>query len=437
MASRGKLLASLSRSLANSNQQKENYISKCKRYLATLPSSNKNAKKKLSFGVDAPGKPDAGDTVDNEHQNERVAPEVVCPAPAIVNASPSPGMFLLWKTGLVESPSKKSTENESIDKNSEQRSEDEPLDNVIDDNVEPTFPQNDIVDMNMNIQNNDYDNNEDGLLRDYGQEESEQSLEKENRIVVENVRKKKKDVIKKTIGKKSTRAIQRSFKSGFLTIKMNISQLQKKNDLESDFLLVVKNNASKKNKTNSSLLAEKYLTVGAGNLMEQFCSSSGLQYNPEEFAMLKSGDKSMDLDIRGTAKAIENINKRRGKKVVEEESSIKESEHEVEEDESPEVVSSDDSVSDVDIFNMRKTAINVATPGSSRIKDDGCLVFGNGSKQTSPELYKQRQSDLKNRKEASKKVEVDILGAKKKVMMKKKTKTQKKGVIRNKACVRF
>ena len=98
--------------------------------------------------------------------------------------------------------------------------------------------------MNMNIQNNDYDNNEDGLLRDYGQEESEQSLEKENRIVVENVRKKKKDVIKKTIGKKSTRAIQRSFKSGFLTIKMNISQLQKKNDLESDFLLVLKNNAS-------------------------------------------------------------------------------------------------------------------------------------------------------------------------------------------------
>ena len=148
MASRGKLLASLSRSLANSNQQKENYISKCKRYLATLPSPNKNAKKKLSFGVDAPGKPDTGDTVDkgdNEHQDERVAPEVVCPAPAIVNASPSPGMFLLWKTGLVESPSKKSTENESIDKNSEQRSEDEridkePLDNVIDDNVEPTFP---------------------------------------------------------------------------------------------------------------------------------------------------------------------------------------------------------------------------------------------------------------------------------------------------------
>ena len=113
MASRGKLLASLSRSLANSNQQKESFISKCTRYLATLPSPKKNAKKKLSFGVDASGKTDAGD---NEHQDEQVAPEAVCPAPAIVNSSPSPGMFLLWKTGIEKSPSKKSSENESIDK---------------------------------------------------------------------------------------------------------------------------------------------------------------------------------------------------------------------------------------------------------------------------------------------------------------------------------
>ena len=104
-----------------------------------------------------------------------------------------------------------------------------------------------------------------------------------------------------------------------------------------------------------------------------------------------------------------------------------------------EVIPSDvsDSVSAVDIFNMGKTAVVMATPGSKRIEDTGCLVFGNGSKQTSPELQKQRHSVLKKRKEASKKVEVDVLGGKKKVVMKKKQQAPKKGGKRDKKCVRY
>ena len=48
MATRGKILANLSLAKSRPNQE-EGFLSKCKRYLASLPSQDKNAKMKLNF----------------------------------------------------------------------------------------------------------------------------------------------------------------------------------------------------------------------------------------------------------------------------------------------------------------------------------------------------------------------------------------------------
>ena len=98
-------------------------------------------------------------------------------------------------------------------------------------------------------------------------------------------------------------------KSGFLTLKSNLSTLQVKNGLKADFLLIMKNNYQKKEKRNLSVMAYKYLTFGAGDLKEMFSSGSGVVYNPEKFVILDSCEKALDVDQGETIKAIQNIDR--------------------------------------------------------------------------------------------------------------------------------
>ena len=376
-------------------------------------------------------------------------------------------MCLMWKTGQVSSgsdiDSKESSdnisggdENEGMDDNENDQlgnpsSEGDPAPQTMCKGNDPEYKdtevhadmggnENDLLrDYGKDIDGNednllrdygeDIDGNDDNLMRDYGEEERYGIQDKENRYP--DLSKKKTVRFERKIGKKSARAIQQSFKNGFVTLKKSLRELQKKNDLEPEFLLIVKNNAQKKSDTCSSVFAEKFLTFGAGELMKRFCSESGLQYNVEEFALVKGEGKSLEMDMKGTENAIAKKNRKKGKKSRSRDTAKDDSSSEsLGEHEEPVVVETESSEEEVDIFNMRSSAKAVCTPGSSRIRDSGSLVFGNGSKQTSPELQKQRQDDLKARKEASKKVEVDILGAKNKVRMKKKpiTKGRKKPV---------
>ena len=137
MASRGQALRKLS--LLNSNQKKtsvetpepfggvkENYLSKCKRYLKSLPSntvivdtpaargSKKVSKKKLNFV--AQNADDDDDVIENEDPKEVPDFELV----EGTEAGPSQGnttsgLCLLWKTGQIDSPSKASDADEEID----------------------------------------------------------------------------------------------------------------------------------------------------------------------------------------------------------------------------------------------------------------------------------------------------------------------------------
>ena len=448
MALRGKLLANLSLAKSRPNQE-EGYLSKCKRYLASIPSQDKNARKKLNF-------------VSSSAQSNENAPDQSSKVldPSKISPPSGSGMCLMWKTGQVSSGSdidgKESSDdisggdkNEGMDDNENDQlgnpiSEGDPAPRTMckDTEVPADMDGNEanlLRDYGEDIDRNednllrdygeDIDGNDNNLMRDYGEEERYDIQDKENRYA--DLSKKKTVRFERKTGKKSARAIQQSFKNGFVTLKKSLRELQKKNDLEPEFLLIVKNNAQKKSDTCSSVFAEKFLTLGAGELMERFCSKSGLQYNVEEFALVKGEGKSLVMDMKGTENAIANKNRKKGKKSESRDTAKDDSSSEsLGEHEEPVVVETESSEEEVDIFNMRSSAKAVCTPGSSRIRDSGSLVFGNGSKQTSPELQKQRQDDLKARKEASKKVEVDILGAKNKVRMKKKpiTKGKKKPV---------
>jgi hypothetical protein len=231
--------------------------------------------------------------------------------------------------------------------------------------------------------------------------------------------KNEKDKASKAIDKaeKTKRAVEQSVKSGFLTLKKSLRTLQVKNGLEADFLLIMKNNYQKKQKKNSAVTAEKYLTFGAGNLKDMFSSGSGVVYNPEKFVILDSSE-NMDVDQEETIKAIQNIGrttkvsksqkKKNGKKATVPPPpppilvSESESDSEAENEDSSESLDSSKSLdsdvsSDLDIFNMRAQAVRVDTPGTSQdnLRDSGTLVYGSGAKKTTPELQKQRENKKK------------------------------------------
>ena len=63
----------------------------------------------------------------------------------------------------------------------------------------------------------------------------------------------------------------------------------------------------------------------------------------------------------------------------------------------------------IDLYNMKRVAKKVSTPGSSLLDDPGTLVYGNGNDKVTPELKKQRENASKARKEANKKIRSDVL----------------------------
>ena len=469
MSSRGQALQKLS--LLNSNQKKtsvetpepvggvkENYLSKCKRYLKSLPSntvivdtpaargSKKVSKKKLNFVAQ-----NADDEViENEDPKEVPDFELV----EGTEAGPSQGnttsgLCLLWKTGQIDSPSKASDADEEIDESEKSPESEAPVNvETIESSDEQPSPRKEaptaVEKSAANVDETIAEEPSANVLNDSEPVSGDVGIESDVNVPVpkKGLNKKKKnekDKASKAIDKaeKTKRAVEQSVKSGFLTLKKNLRMLQMKNGLEADFLLIMKNNYQKKQKKNSAVTAEKYLTFGAGNLKEMFSSGSGVVYNPEKFVLLDSSD-NMDVDQEETIKAIQNIGRTtesQKKKNVKTSSVpppppailVSESESNSEEENEDSSESSDSDVSsDLDIFNMRTQAVRVDTPGTSQdnLRDSGTLVYGSGAKKTSPELQKQREKRKKETVEASKKVQSDVLGV---VGGKTKAKVVRKG----------
>ena len=478
MASRGQALRKLS--LLNSNQKKtsaetdepfvgvkENYLSKCKRYLKSLPSntvivdtpaargSKTVSKKKLNFV--AKNATEAGDDV-MENEDPKKVPDAEVEEDT--EAGPSQGLCLLWRTGQLESPSKASDADEETDKRGKSPESEAPVNDDDGDEVnvetaessdgQPSPRKEPAAAVEKSVDENIAEELSANILNDSEPMAGNDEIESDENVPVpkkglKNKRKSKKERASKTIDKaeKTKRAVEQSVKSGFLTLKKNLRTLQVKNGLEADFLLIMKNNYQKKQKKNSSVTAEKYITFAAGDLKEMFSSGSGVVYNPEKFVILDNSE-NMDVDQQETIKAIQNIGKtpevlKSPKKKNKKKSSVpppppvseSESDSEEQSEDSSEALdsskSSDSDISsNLDIFNMGAQAVRVDTPGTSRdsLRDSGTLVYGSGAKKTTEEVQKQREKRKKETAEASKKVQSDVLGA---VGGKPKAKVVRKG----------
>ena len=456
---------------------KDTYIDKCKRYLGSLPvpsSSKGNAKKKLNFvrnkiveaaeesrdndvdentvsavepvANEEPGDPNGESVAVVDQAKVAVAIEVEdTPADTPQNVGGTSGTrLLLWMNGS-KSPSESKDDDDHDDDMQE--------DNVVQDDMSHQNEHTEIV-------TGPGEPSEDGETSEKDEEdrhvnsslEHHDDFEEEEEIFPKRKRSSKRKNIEKhrkskTIKKvdKSKRAFVQSVKNGFLTIKFSLKHLQSKNGLDPDFLLIMKNNAQKKQKRNSSHLAEKFLTFGAGSLKERFSSGVGVKFNPREFFILQNGE-NFDEDIDETTKAIKNMQSSVEDDV--DDSNVEGSEKEnhssrqinrsvpkpVFLDDDHETVSvdhdedlserSDNSDTDsefaFDIFNMRSNARRVSTPGAvveatpdvstpATVSDPGSLVYGNGAKKTSPEIQKQRDENKRKKQEAAKKVQSDIL----------------------------
>ena len=388
MSSRGKQLLSLARKKASIKKTnkitrsdlhvEEGYLSKCKRFLNSLPNrrDGKSVARRLSYQRRSPSESrkvdqnnvdetnsdtndnhnmisDHGSFDDDAHESEQVS------------APPQNNLCLLWKTG-EESPDESEKEYESP--SPEQVSDEELVETQVERNIE-----------------ND-----------------------NNRISVHSA-KKKKFPSARADGSKSVRAVLQSMKRGFTTIKQNLSQLQSKNGLQSDYLLIMKYNGQKANLKNSSVFAEKYLAIGAGDLKTRFSSGDGVVYNPDEFLILRNESKHLEIDSSETTKAIKNFghNSRRPKPTFNKGTELPSTSDDVQ-SECVSVDRSSESSSEVNIFDMKSKARKVSTPGQ-RIADKGTLVYGNGVNLVTPELKSQRAETNKARKIAAKKVSTDII----------------------------
>ena len=164
MATHGKLLANLSLAKSRLNQE-EGYLSKCKRFLASLPSQDKTPRKKLNF--------DSSSAQSNGNAPEQSS-KVLVPS----KISPPSGMCLMWKTGQVSSGSdinsKESSDNisggnrnEGMDDNENYqlgnpRSEGDPAPQTICKGNDAEYKDTEV--------HADMDGNENNLIRDYGED---------------------------------------------------------------------------------------------------------------------------------------------------------------------------------------------------------------------------------------------------------------------------
>ena len=237
MAFRGKLLANLSLAKSRPNQE-EGFLSKCNRFLASLPSRDKTARKKLNF-------------LSTSAQSCENTPDQSSKALDPPKISPPSGMCLMWKTGQISSGSdigwKESSdnisggdmvENEAKDDNENDqlgnpRSEGDPAPQTMcaGESIQVNDAEYNTEDIDGNENNlfrdygEDIDGNDNNLMRDYGEEERYDIQDKENRYV--DLNKKKTVRFERKTGKKSARAIQQSFKNGFVTLKKRLRDQQK------------------------------------------------------------------------------------------------------------------------------------------------------------------------------------------------------------------
>ena len=194
----------------------------------------------------------------------------------------------------------------------------------------------------------------------------------------------------------------------------------------------MKYNGQKANLKNSSVFAEKYLAIGAGDLKTRFSSGDGVVYNPDEFLILRNESKNLEIDSSETTKAIKNFgNNKRPKPTINKGTELPSTSDDVQ-SECESFERSSESSSEVNIFDMKSKARKVGTPGQ-RIADKGTLVYGNGVNLVTPELKSQRAETNKARKIAAKKVSTDLI----ETYSKKTTKTITKKPKKKSKLVRF
>ena len=92
---------------------------------------------------------------------------------------------------------------------------------------------------------------------------------------------------------KSKKDVTRSFEDQFLTLKKNISNLQKVHGVEAEFVLILKNNLQNAGGKNVSTTAGRYMVVCEGN-MKQLLFSSGIKFD-EGFVLM---DNDYDMQIK-------------------------------------------------------------------------------------------------------------------------------------------
>ena len=92
---------------------------------------------------------------------------------------------------------------------------------------------------------------------------------------------------------RSDRAIKKSLKDNFLTLKVKLSLLHTKAGSCPDFALFVKDTVHDPDAPNPAAFAGKYLTYSKGDLCTKFFSKGGISYNPDDFFLCKN-----DVDLK-------------------------------------------------------------------------------------------------------------------------------------------
>lgn len=411
---------------------KRNYLDKCKSFIKSINSKSNSStpslgllkKKKIARNLardfsESSNKENAGDETDSIHKQSS---NIVAKVSTQSQIPPTQGqsgssLFLMWR-GCEEDGPNQINHDDNIHN---EVTNDEMNNGFLYDSLNAdssAFGQDNETNKSNNEENIDEGDEEDHTEEVENIANYAHSAVMENYEIVDNpvhvetapIQKNKGKAVKISNGVKSKRAVHQSFKNGFLTLKSNLMKLQKKNGLEADFLLVMRNNAQKVAKRNSSQFADKCLVVGAGELHKTFISSNGLQFDPAEFLILKNAEGAMEVDQEHMNIAIQNMVGRSETRTETRTPIIRRSESSDNAESTNDTSESDDELdAPIDLYNMKRVAKKVSTPGSSLLDDPGTLVYGNGNDKVTPELKKQRENASKARKEANKKIRSDVL----------------------------
>ena len=218
-------------------------------------------------------------------------------------------------------------------------------------------------------------------------------------------RKQRQENLFKTSRSNKKNTILRNFVNSLTTIKGKCSEVHEKANVESDFMLIVKDSLHDKKNRNSSRMAQKYICYGAGPAKNLFLKGQ-LKFKRSEFYMCKNSyDYSEDEDLEVSQ------NNDPGVSQINDPSASNHPIHIDDDDEDEDSIIDEpafvndgevgESESDDEEF-FGRAAKKVYTPGS-KPADTGCVVYGKRKSKPQENLEKQKKSALeKKRLEKSK-----------------------------------